>query len=66
MSLRSRKFFDLGLVCYANIECKSKKQINEYGSCVYNRDTNAVLNMLYITKQLIKTGKRSKMFKKEK
>jgi len=55
-----------GLICCTNIKCKpntkSKKQINKYGSCVYNRDTNAVINMLYITKQLIKTGKRPKIF----
>ena len=60
-----------GLVCCTNEECKpntkSKKQINKYRSCVYNRDTNAVLNMLYIVKQLVKTGKRPKIFtKKEK
>jgi hypothetical protein len=58
-----------GLVCCTNEDCKpntkSKKKINEYGSCVYNRDTNAVLNMLYVTKQLIKTGKRPKIFRKE-
>ena len=29
---------------------------------IYNRDTNAVLNMLYIVKTLIKTGKRPKLF----
>ena len=29
---------------------------------IYNRDTNAVLNMLYIIKTLIKTGKRPKLF----
>ena len=60
----------MGLVCCTNEECKpntkSKKKINKYGSCVYNRDTNAVLNMLYIVKQLIKTGKRPKIFRKEK
>jgi predicted metallopeptidase len=58
-----------GLVCCTNEKCKpntkSKKQINNYGSNVYNRDTNAVLNMLNITKQLIKTGKRPKIFTKE-
>ena len=58
-----------GLVCCTNEECKpntkSKKQINKYGSNVYNRDTNAVLNMLHITKQLITTGKRPKKFTKE-
>ena len=58
-----------GLVCCTNEKCKpntkSKKEINKYGSNVYNRDTNAVLNMLYITKELIRTGKRPKMFRKE-
>lgn len=29
---------------------------------ISNRDTNAVLNMLYIVKTLIKTGKRPKIF----
>ena len=51
-----------GLVCCTNEECKpntkSKEQINKYGSNVYNRDTNAVLNMLKIVKELIRTGKR--------
>lgn len=59
-----------GIVCCTNEKCipntKSKKQINKYGSNVYNRDTNAVLNMLYITYQLIKTGRRPKIFIKEK
>jgi hypothetical protein len=51
-----------GLVCCTNIKCKPKikpkKSINEFGSNIYNRDTNAVYNMLYIVKNLIKTGKR--------
>ena len=59
----------MGFSLLYNQECKpntkSKKQINKYGSNVYNRDTNAVLNMLHITKQLITTGKRPKKFTKE-
>jgi hypothetical protein len=58
-----------GLVCCTNINCKPKikpkRQINKYGSNVYNRDTNAVLNMLYIVKELIITGKRPNIFSRE-
>ena len=55
-----------GLVCCTNTKCKPRikpyKRINEYGSNVYNRDTNAVLNMLYIVRELIKNGERPKIF----
>ena len=49
-----------GLVCCTNEKCKpntkSLKRINKYGSNVYNRDTNAVLNEHLIVRHLIKTG----------
>ena len=50
-----------GLVCCTNKKCKpntKSEPINDYGSNVYNRDTNAVLNMHYIVEELIETGKR--------
>ena len=55
-----------GILCCTNSKCKPetepKKQINEYGSCVYNRDTNAVINMRTIVESLIKCGKRPAKF----
>ena len=55
-----------GILCCTNNQCKpktkSKKQINKYGSSVYNRDTNAVINMLAIVASLRATGKRPEVF----
>ena len=55
--------------CCTDKKCKpntrSKKQINPYGSNVYNRDTNAVLNMLNIVKHLIEKRKRPQVFTRE-
>ena len=57
------------IVCCKNKNCKpitkSKIKINPYGSNVYNRDTNAVLNMLNIVKHLINEGKRPDVFTRE-
>ena len=58
-----------GLVCCTDKKCSpntlSKVKINPYGSNVYNRDTNAVLNMLNIVKHLVKKGKRPDVFTRE-
>ena len=55
-----------GLVCCTNEKCKpntkSLHKINKYKTNIYNRDTNAVLNMHNIVRHLIKTGKRPKEY----
>ena len=69
---KGRKILVWGLVCCTNEKCKpntksnSKKKANKYGSSMYNRDMNAVLNMLKIVKHLIKTNKRPKKFDRKK
>ena len=55
-----------GLVRCTNKECKPhmkvRKPKNKYGVNIYNRDTNAVVNMINIVKSLIETGERPKKF----
>ena len=59
----------MGILCCTNSECKpktkSQKQIKEYGSSVYNRDTNAVINMRTIVESLKKCGKRPDVFTRD-
>ena len=55
-----------GLVRCTNENCKphSKNQQSDkvYGTTIYNRDANAVVNMIDIVKELIATGKRPPAF----
>ena len=55
-----------GLVRCTNENCKphiNKQQSDKkYGTTIYNRDANAVVNMIDIVKELIATGKRPKAF----
>ena len=57
-----------GLVRCTNKLCKpytkfmSKKMVEKCGSSIYNRDTNAVLNMHHIVEHLIETNERSKEY----
>ena len=56
-----------GLVRCKNDNCRQERIQNKekYIGSIYNRDTNAVLNMQKIMRELIKTGKRPKEYTRE-
>ena len=61
----NESFYIRGRVCCNNNKCVQAIHNNEdykYNSRIMNRDTNAVLNMLKIVKNLIETNERPKKY----